>query len=218
MRFILAVLALVTIARPASAADDSFCSNYAYQAQQLAWNAQDEGGAIVLGHVFGAINYFGGIDGQSPLPANCGFSGPRWSTNWDDHYAWCRLVSEDAANAEAAARSSDYQYCGVCIAYVNAAASLEKHANDLICPLRGARWPTEPNALLQFCLAQGHSDIGQTVAWLNGVLDSGKSRIAACERLKLSRPAGHRPPVVATPARHGPRVVTTPAGAGIRSK
>ncbi len=198
MRFVLAVLALLIVARPAFAADDAFCSNYAYQAQQTAFQAQDEGGDVVLGAVFG-VSYFGGIDPSGPVPANCGFSGPRWSTSYDDHYNWCRSQGEAAVNAEAAARASEFRYCGVCISYVNIASLVEKDGREAFCLLHGNRWPTDPNALLQFCLAQGHSDINATIAWLQQVLNSGKNQIVACQQRKLSRRVSGPPRVVTTP-------------------
>src|SRR5262249_17034068 len=157
------------------AASESYCSYYASEAQQAARSVQDESGLIFLGGLFGVQPAFGSLDLNYPLPQNCGYSGLRWSTNYDEQYNWCLGVDEATANAEIGARTFEAQYCSVCIEYVNAASEFEDEARKLNCPLRGPRWPSDANGngLMQFCLAQGHSDIAATVKWLQGVLNNG---------------------------------------------
>jgi hypothetical protein len=206
MRSIVGALAFALLATPAFAADENFCRTYADQAQDTAINAHDERGGLIFGEAIGGLAYFGPLDFSVPMPSNCGFSGPRWSTNYDDHFNWCRAVDEATANAEAAARTSDFQYCGVCIEYVNVALSFKRQANDLRCPLRGAGWGDE-SRLLRFCLAQGHSDIAATITWLQGVLNTGLRQINACARAHRTIPISHPFPKFRTPAdvrRFGP--------------
>lgn len=194
------------LATPASAADDAFCQKYAYDAYNTAFDAPNEAGLVVLGAVIGGLTWFGYIDPNAAWVANCGFSGPRWSTNMDDHYNWCRSQDEATVNAEAAARDNEYEYCAVCISYVNVASSLENQAKADHCRIKGPNWPTSPNALLQFCLAQGHSDIKATVNWLQDQLNRGQKQIDACvanreqKRLSMRKPTYNvsRPAGVAT--------------------
>src|SRR5262249_45401682 len=109
-------------------------------------------------------------------------------------------VDEATANAEIGARTFEAQYCSVCIEYVNAASEFEDEARKLNCPLRGPRWPSDANGLMQFCLAQGHSDIAATVRWLQGVLNHGLKRVNACAAAKRTAPLVHPMPKFATPA------------------
>jgi hypothetical protein len=46
----------------------------------------------------------------------CGYSGPRWSTNQDQHWGYCRYFPQEASAAERAARDEDIAACEARIA------------------------------------------------------------------------------------------------------
>src|SRR5262249_36549006 len=124
IRCFLVVVVATLFAMPASAADDVFCQNYASVATRDASAQSDAAGALILGIIFGAPPPFGPLNPRGALADSCGYSGPRWTTNSDDHYNWCRGTDETTVNAEEAARLADLRYCNMCASYTNAAADL----------------------------------------------------------------------------------------------
>ena len=207
-RCLLMAAAIMLFASPALAAppdppDPTSCAGYANDAVQMAAYAQVEGAIWGVGTP-NQIYWFGGKGMKDyPLLPSCGFSGPRWSTDYNDHYNWCMAqASMWTVGAEAQARRDDFQYCAVCLQYVSAAQAVEADAKASLCAVRGANWPTNPQGLLQFCLAQGHSDVSATVNWLQNQLDRGQGQINTCVAARGKRPGILKPngSVVSRPA------------------
>lgn len=52
------------------------------------------------------------VDQQATnLRRGCGYTGPRWSSDWGAHYNWCLGVSDERANDEIAARRRALNGC-----------------------------------------------------------------------------------------------------------
>jgi len=49
---------------------------------------------------------------QQNLQNQCGFTGPRWSSDFQGHYGWCLAVSSADAQRETAERNNELMRCG----------------------------------------------------------------------------------------------------------
>lgn len=46
------------------------------------------------------------------LSRGCGYTGPRWQSNWNNHYNWCQTVNSEFAISEDNARKKGLRDCG----------------------------------------------------------------------------------------------------------
>ena len=90
------------------------------------------------------------------LQWGCGFTGSRWSNNWNGHYNWCRGVSAAVANSEDRARVNALHSCqsGVsqrCRHYANRAVNQNRRNQQWGCGFTGRRWSNNWNGHYNWC-------------------------------------------------------------------
>jgi hypothetical protein len=98
---------------------------------------------------------------DSKAGAACGFSGLRWDTDINNHLNWCLNVDDRALpSGETTARTRGLADCTkqnnapvFCQKYVDEAVAAAKQNETLGCGYSGARWDTDPNGHLAWCLA-----------------------------------------------------------------
>jgi hypothetical protein len=80
----------------------------------------------------------------------CGFAGPRWSYQWDEHYKWCMRTNWDVVWSEWTQRKKQIKDCenveNDCLAYSNTAVSQQWHH------CTGPRWSYDRAAHEGWCL------------------------------------------------------------------
>lgn len=177
LRAVLATIALMLAIVPGGAADHDTCLYYASQAMQDARDNTNMAGKVVLGSLFGGG--FLGIDPGSPIPERCGYSGPQWSLNYDDHYNWCRGQSEAAVNAAMEQRLNEVRYCFMCASYVNGAFRVRKLAKDSFCP---APSTADADAMFKSCMAGDHSDLQNKHDQLKNDLETSIRAVDTCKQ------------------------------------
>jgi hypothetical protein len=183
---------LMLVANSAFAMDDAFCRKYADNAMSaeqvnlsttFAWYtpAPDSG------------------DWLSWQAKSCGYSGPRWSNNWNDHYQWCLGASLDQVKAEESARYDDIRTCGYCDYTADRAMDDIAIERSLHCGLSGARWRNDFRSQFNVCMAH-LNDPPPALASLEGdgifVEDEARARqaeIDACRAQKLRQKLSVRP-------------------------
>jgi len=86
----------------------------------------------------------------------CGFTGPRWTSDYNAHYQWCLGVQWEAADSESRAREHELQQCGGtrsrCDEYARIAVSQNEQNLRRRCGFTGPRWTSDYNAHYQWCL------------------------------------------------------------------
>lgn len=94
---------------------------------------------------------------------NCGYEGPRWSSNRGAHFAWC-LIAPGQAEREADARREQLQECrqdrreekvgkrANCDTYAKIAVVQADANNKYDCGYRGGEWITEERPHFRWCM------------------------------------------------------------------
>lgn len=91
----------------------------------------------------------------------CGFSGPRWHTNFQSHKNWCLSTNRNTANAETQARARGLRNCrgnfsnqrdAYCRRYAQAAVNQQSQNLRQRCGFRGARWHTNFQSHKNWCM------------------------------------------------------------------
>ena len=97
---------------------------------------------------------------RSNVGGNCGFTGPRWQDNYDNHLGWCLNVPIATANRELEIRRVMLGVCGNtepykrCDAYARTAEAQVREANERNCQFTGARWTPNYEDHLTWCVTQ----------------------------------------------------------------
>lgn len=97
---------------------------------------------------------------QQNVNFNCGFSGPRWSSNYNDHFNWCGTANMAALTAEDRARADMLKQCAAkpkqdqaaCQAYAKEAVAQQKANKSHGCGLSGGAWSEDYAAHFDWCL------------------------------------------------------------------
>jgi hypothetical protein len=131
---------------------------------------------------------------------NCGFEGPRWSSNEGGHLAWC-LISPDGAERESAARREQLQGCredrrgdrreerreerregrddrdgkregkrANCDTYAKIAIAQAEANEKYQCGNRGGEWSTREQAHFQWCMKSRRSYLADELRFRSGEL------------------------------------------------
>jgi hypothetical protein len=89
------------------------------------------------------------------LKRQCGFTGSRWSSDYDAHYQWCGTVSRESADSEIRAREDELRQCkdrrSGCDDYARTAVSQNEQNLRRRCGFTGSRWSSDYNAHYQWC-------------------------------------------------------------------
>lgn len=95
----------------------------------------------------------------------CGFSGPRWSQRYGEHYSWCLSATRDQVRAERTGRAADMRSCRggtdggggdraeACRDYAEEAVSQIADARRRNCGFSGARWQGGYNVHYNWCMS-----------------------------------------------------------------
>ena len=98
---------------------------------------------------------------RTNLKLHCGYTGPRWHSNFNTHYQWCMHVSPQARLHETRARSEQLAACSrnvnsnksrECREYANRAVAQNRTNLKLHCGYTGPRWHSDFNTHYQWCM------------------------------------------------------------------
>jgi len=89
---------------------------------------------------------------------NCGFTGTRWSSNYNEHYQWCLFVPLQTSDSEMKAREEELQHqCrdkqSSCNEYARTAVAQNEQNIRRRCRFTGTRWSSNYNEHYQWCLS-----------------------------------------------------------------
>ena len=135
-----AAVAFAALSFPASADGNLDCSAYATAAVQLQ---------------------------QKNIGSSCGFQGSGWSSDFNAHFAWCRLDNVKMANltAEDNARRAAYSQCVQkrpnCQSYAQNAVNAQAANVANNCGFTGGRWSSHKLGHLRWCMTAGEVAPGQ---------------------------------------------------------
>ena len=110
----------------------------------------------------------------------CGFSGGRWSSDYQTHYNWCLGAGAQAA-AESKARQAELAACQrqkTCTAYAQTAVAQQAKNLSEKCGLSGPAWNSSFDYHYKWCLAGGNvtQTAGQTKARDNQLAQCGQNK------------------------------------------
>jgi len=102
---------------------------------------------------------------QQNVNFHCGFSGPRWSNNYNAHFSWCKTANMAALTAEDKARNDMLAQCAAkpkqdqqaCQAYAKEAVAQQKANKMHSCGLRGGAWSEDYAAHFSWCMGASQS-------------------------------------------------------------
>lgn len=102
---------------------------------------------------------------QQNVNLKCGFSGPRWSGNFNAHFNWCNTANMAALTAEDKARAGMLAQCAAkpkqdqqaCQAYAKEAVGQQKTNKARGCGLSGGAWSEDHAAHFDWCLGASQS-------------------------------------------------------------
>ncbi|HET9474171.1 MAG TPA: hypothetical protein VFO82_09770 [Steroidobacteraceae bacterium] len=83
----------------------------------------------------------------------CGFSGPRWTSDYQGHLGWCASSRQDSVDAEANARRGDLANCGRCRNYARDAVNANQQNSSNQCGFTGASWSADSRGHFNWCMA-----------------------------------------------------------------
>jgi hypothetical protein len=114
----------------------------------------------------------------------CGFSGPRWTSDLNAHKSFCegneRAKNLAIINSEQSARQQSLASCGVygnCDNYVSAALRSAASNTSQHCGFTGPRWIADANAHRAFC--DGNKRVGNFAA-IRGEEDARQKDLNTC--------------------------------------
>lgn len=99
----------------------------------------------------------------------CGYTGARWTNDYNGHYNWCLRAPRNSAHQETQARKIFLDNCGVnksnvtqrCRQYATAAVRANKINTSKGCGYSGARWTNDYNGHYNWCLRAPQSTADQ---------------------------------------------------------
>jgi hypothetical protein len=93
---------------------------------------------------------------------DCGFTGPRWHSDYDNHFSWCLNAPRERAESETQDRRDRLESCragdrnggrdGYCQAYARRAISAQRVNMELGCGYSGPRWHRSRERHYEWCL------------------------------------------------------------------
>ncbi len=87
----------------------------------------------------------------------CGFTGPAWNPNYNDHYSWCmRDNNINTSKAHHQDRQGKVTECA-CRAYEKTASAQNKENETNKCGLKGPMWSSTPNYHYNWCVKDDNS-------------------------------------------------------------
>jgi hypothetical protein len=92
---------------------------------------------------------------EQNLRRRCGFTGSRWTSDYNAHYRWCTSVPWESADSEMRAREDELRQCkdrrSMCDDYARTAVSQQEQNLRRRCGFTGSRWTSDYNAHYQWC-------------------------------------------------------------------
>jgi hypothetical protein len=92
---------------------------------------------------------------EQNLRRQCGFTGSRWSSDYNAHYQWCTTVSGESTDSEIRAREDELRQCrdrrSSCDDYARTAVSQNEQNLRRRCGFAGSRWSSDYNAHYRWC-------------------------------------------------------------------
>jgi hypothetical protein len=127
---------------------------------------------------------------------NCGFSGPRWQSNFNRHRNWCRTVGRAARQSETQARNQQLAQCRTarapaggggnrCGNYAQTAVDQNVENLRLNCGFRGARWQSDFRRHRNWCR-------GVNVAATRGETNARNRQLQQCRVAQQPQPQPQR--------------------------
>ncbi len=94
---------------------------------------------------------------EENIRRNCGFDDPRWHTDYDAHYNWCREVPPEVSVAENRDRQNLLNNCGTdktgfCTQYAKTAVGQHEENIRQNCGFKDPRWHSDYDAHFNFCM------------------------------------------------------------------
>ncbi len=100
-------------------------------------------------------------ENQQNLANKCGFTGPRWSPDYQSHFRWCVGARQDSVNREADARRNDLGNCSFCSNYTREALVAQQKNLANRCGLTGARWDSNFQNHFRWCMQARRDSVEQ---------------------------------------------------------
>lgn len=105
-------------------------------------------------------------DNDFSLKYGCGFTGPRWSSNYSYHYNWCTQgINVYSADGETKARHDVFYPCSWCYSYAGWAVTQNTENINRGCGFTGPMWNSNQSYHFKWCrsgdnwkIAQGEGD------------------------------------------------------------
>lgn len=131
---------------------------------------------------------------QQNIAQNCGFTGGRWSSDFNGHFNWCKGANMAALTGEDRARQAMLQQCAAkpaqdqqaCQAYAQEAVAQQKGNKSRSCGLKGAGWSENYATHFNWCLKanQGARNAAQNARnqQLAGCVSVQQAQQAAAEK------------------------------------
>jgi hypothetical protein len=85
----------------------------------------------------------------------CGFTGPRWSTDYGGHYNWCIGAQGQSVSQEAVSRGGPLMDCSACRGYADEAVNAARQNIAQGCGYNGPRWISNAQAHFGWCMQFG---------------------------------------------------------------
>ncbi len=91
---------------------------------------------------------------------DCGFTGPRWHLDSENHYQWCLNAPRKRADFETETRREQLEQCrtgdggsqdGFCQTYARRAVNEQRINEELGCAYTGPRWTSDRDAHYEWC-------------------------------------------------------------------
>ena len=108
----------------------------------------------------------------------CGYSGGRWSNDYQGHYDWCLGATQQATDNEDKARMDGLEACrakmsrkGFCEQYATTAIDQFHQSQGMGCGFGGDRWSDDYQGHYNWCMGVNDQDAaGETTARENGLI------------------------------------------------
>ncbi len=101
---------------------------------------------------------------QENLARKCGFTGTRWTSDYQGHYKWCMGVQQSYASSETLARANALRQCQSrpdhgprCQKYASTAVSQNRENQLRRCGYTGARWTGDYQGHYKWCMSASQS-------------------------------------------------------------
>jgi hypothetical protein len=93
----------------------------------------------------------------------CGFTGPRFSSDYNAHFNWCMKAKDETRDEEQDAREDNLKKCDKCAYYAKNAVSHNEENKQKGCNFSGPQWSSNYNYHFTWCMTGKNHEIADDV-------------------------------------------------------